>query len=76
MARAMKETKSNKKIQKQEVLWKQMSVKQKIISVWFSMSPVLLALCAESIKLTMIAVANLAIAAYFVVKHVPLKEDE
>jgi hypothetical protein len=67
----MKEEKNLKSIEK-ETRWSNMTAGQKCISVWFGLSFALLVVCSESLLLTAIAVVNLGLAAYNVVKHVPL----
>lgn len=58
-----------------EIGWDKMTTKQKIISTWFSLSFVLLCVCAENLWLAAIAVANFGFAARMVVKHVPMEDE-
>ena len=74
MARAMKET-SMCSLWKQSVQWDKMTSKQKLISVWFSLSFVVLGMCGESLLFAIIAVANFGAAAYHVVKYVPMEDE-
>jgi len=74
MARAMKET-SMCSLWKQSVQWDKMTAKQKLISVWFSLSFVVLGMCGESLLFAIIAVANFGAAAYHVVKYVPMEDE-
>ena len=74
MARAMKET-SMYSLWKQSVQWDKMTAKQKLISVWFSLSFVVLGMCGESLLFAIIAVANFGAAAYHVVKYVPMEDE-
>ena len=74
MARAMKET-SMCSLWKQSVQWDKMTTKQKLISVWFSLSFVVLGMCGESLLFALIAVANFGAAAYHVVKYVPMEDE-
>ena len=75
MARAMKETKNVYDLLKQEAQWYKLMGKHKLISIWFSMSFVLLGLCDESIFVAVLSVANFAAAAYHVVKYVPMEDE-
>ena len=52
-----------------------MTIKQKLISVWFSLSFVVLGMCGESLLFAIIAVANFGAAAYHVVKYVPMEDE-
>lgn len=74
MARAMKET-SLCSLWKRSVQWERMTVKQKLISVWFSLSFVVLGMSGESILFALVAVANFAASAYCVVKYVPMEDE-
>lgn len=71
----MKETKNFRELLKKELQWDNMNLKQKLISAWFSMSFVGLGLCGESLLVAAIAVANLAAAAYCVVKYVQMEDE-
>ena len=70
----MKET-SMCSLWKQSVQWDKMTSKQKLISVWFSLSFVVLGMCGESLLFAIIAVANFGAAAYHVVKYVPMEDE-
>ena len=70
----MKET-SMCSLWKQSVQWDKMTAKQKLISVWFSLSFVVLGMCGESLLFAIIAVANFGAAAYHVVKYVPMEDE-
>ena len=74
MARAMKET-SMCSLWKQSVQWDKMTAKQKLISVWFSLSFVVLGISGGSLLFMALAVANFAAAAYHVVKYVPMEDE-
>lgn len=71
----MKETKKLYDLWVQETQWEKMTVKQKFISVWFSLSFVVLAISGSSMLFMALAVANFAAAAYHVVKYVPMEDD-
>lgn len=71
----MKETKNVYDLLKQEAQWERMTVKQKLISIWFSLSFVLLGLCGESVFVAVLAVANFAAAACCMVKNVSMEEE-
>lgn len=71
----MKETKNVCDLLKQEAQWDRMTGKQKLISVWFSLSFVLLGLSGESLLFAAVAVANFVAAAYCVVKYVPMEDE-
>lgn len=71
----MKET-SMSSLWKQSVQWDRMTAKQKLISIWFSLSFVMLGLGGESLLVAAVAVANFAAAAYCCVKHVPMDEED
>lgn len=74
MARAMKET-SLCSLWKRTVQWERMTVKQKLISAWFSLSFVVLGISGGSLLFLALAVANFAAAAYHVVKYVPMEDE-
>lgn len=71
----MKETKNACDLLKQEAQWDKLTGKQKLISIWFSLSFVLLGLSGESLLVAVLAVANFAAAAYHVVKYVPMEDE-
>ena len=75
MARAMKETKKLYDLWARESQWEKMTIKQKLISVWFSLSFVVLGISGGSLLFTALAVANFAAAAYHVVKYVPMEDE-
>lgn len=75
MARAMKEKKNVCDLLKQDAQWEKMTSRQKLISVWFGLSSVVLGISGGSILFTLIAVANFAAAAYHVVKYVPMDDE-
>ena len=75
MARAMKETKKLYDLWAKDTQWKKMTVKQKLISVWFSLSFVVLAISGSSMLFTVLAVANFAAAVYHVVKYVSMEDE-
>ncbi|MGM9692247.1 MAG: hypothetical protein ACI3X6_03460 [Alloprevotella sp.] len=52
-----------------------MTIKQKLISVWFSLSFVVLGISGSNMLFMILAVANLAAAAYSVVKYVPMEDE-
>lgn len=70
----MKET-SMCSLWKRSVQWERMTTKQKLISVWFSLSFVVLGISGGSMLFALIAVANFAAAAYHVVKYVPMDDE-
>lgn len=74
MARAMKET-SMCSLWKQSVQWDKMTAKQKLISVWFSLSFVVLGISGESLPFAILALVNFVAAAYHVVKYVPMEDE-
>ena len=55
--------------------WKNRSVKQRIITVWFGLSFCLLGMCGESLLLAIPAIVNFAAAAYHIAKYVPVPEE-
>ena len=75
MARAMKETKKLYDLWARESQWEKMTIKQKLISVWFSVSFVVLGISGGSLLFLALAVANFAAAAYHVVKYVPMEDE-
>lgn len=55
--------------------WNDMSVRQSIIAIWWSLS--FFGFCIEeSAVITILAVANFAVASYCIVKYVPEPKDE
>lgn len=70
----MKET-SMCSLWKQSVQWERMTTKQKLISVWFSLSFVVLGISGGNMLFLALAVANFAAAAYNVVKYVPMEDE-
>ena len=75
MARAMKETKKLYDLWARESQWKKMTIKQKLISVWFSLSFVVLVISVGNMLFLALAVANFAAAAYHIVKFVPMEDE-
>lgn len=75
MARAMKEAKNVFDLLIMEAQWERMTLKQKLISVWFSLSFVGLFMIGDSVLSSIIAVANFAAAAYYVVKYVQMEDE-
>lgn len=75
MARAMKETKKLYDLLVRESKWEKMTIKQKLFSVWFSLSFVVLGISGGSLLFTVLAVANFAAAAYHVVKYVQMEDE-
>ena len=71
----MKETKNLFALWKRDVNWDKMNRKQKLISVWFSISFVVLGLCGENLLFALAAIVNFVAAAYNVGKHVPLESE-
>lgn len=61
---------------KKSVNWDKHTLRQKMIAVWFALSFILVAVVAESQVLEVIAIANLAAAAYNTVKYVPIPEED
>ena len=75
MARAMKETKKLYDLLALESKWEKMTIKQKLISVWFSLSFVVLVISGGNMLFLALAVANFAAAAYHIVKYVPMEDE-
>ena len=75
MARAMKETKKLYDLWARESQWEKMTIKQKLFSVWFSLSFVVLGISGGSLLFMVLAVANFAAAAYHVVKYVQMEDE-
>lgn len=75
MARAMKETKKLYDLWVRESQWEKMTIKQKLISVWFSLSFVVLGISGGSLLFMVFAAANFAAAAYHVVKYVQMEDE-
>ena len=75
MARAMKETKKLYDLWVRESQWEKMTIKQKLISVWFSLSFVVLGISGGSLMFMVLTAANLAAAAYHVVKYVQMEDE-
>ena len=75
MARAMKETKKLYDLLVRESQWEKMTIKQKLISVWFSLSFVVLVISGGNMLFLALAVANFAAAAYHIVKFVPMEDE-
>lgn len=71
----MKETSEKSSFWKQSVQWDKMTGKQKAISIWFSLSFVILGFSGESLWFAAIAVANFGFAAYNVVKYVQMEDE-
>ena len=71
----MKETKKLYDLWARESQWEKMTIKQKLISVWFSVSFVVLGISGGSLLFLALAVANFAAAAYHVVKYVPMEDE-
>lgn len=65
----MKETMKIWSVWKKSVQWDEMTMKQKLMSIWFSLS-------GDNLVFTFLAVANYATAAYCCVKYVPMDEDD
>jgi hypothetical protein len=70
----MKET-SMCSLCKQSVQWDKMTVRQKLISVWFSLSFVVLGISGESLPFAILSLVNFVAAAYHVVKYVPMEDE-
>ena len=71
----MKETKKLYDLWEHDTQWEKMTIKQKLISVWFSLSFVVLVISGSNMLFMILAVANLAAAAYSVVKYVPMEDE-
>ena len=71
----MKETKKLYDLWEHETQWEKMTIKQKLFSVWFSLSFVVLGISGGSLLFMVLAVANFAAAAYHVVKYVPMEDE-
>ena len=52
-----------------------MTIKQKLISVWFSLSFVVLGISGGNMLFLALVVANFTAAAYHVVKYVPMEDE-
>lgn len=61
---------------KKDVKWNEQSIKQKAISVWFSLSFCAIAICSESLLWLIPAIINFGAAAYCTVKYVPLPDED
>ena len=61
---------------KKSVDWDSKTMKQKAISVWFSISFILLGISGGSLLAVSLAVVNFGAAAYSVVKYVPMNVEE
>lgn len=75
MERAMKETKKLYDLWARETQWERMTIKQKLISVWFSLSLLVLGISGGNMLFLALAVANFAAAAYHIVKYVPMEDE-
>lgn len=75
MARAMKETKKLYDLWARETQWERMTIKQKLILVWFSLSFVVLGISGVSLMFMVLKVANFAAAAYNVIRYVPMEDE-
>ena len=71
----MKETSNMSSLWKKSVQWEKMTLKQKVITVWFGLSFGVLAISGESLLLTVLAAVNFGLSALSVVKNVPTEED-
>lgn len=72
----MKEATNIWSMWKKSVQWDEMALKQKLISLWFSLSFVGLGLGGNDLIVSIIVVANFAASAYFCVKYVPVREED
>lgn len=71
----MKETIKMCSIWKESVQWDKMTKKQKLLSVWFSLSLVVLGMSGENLLLLVMAAVNFGLSAYLTVKHVPMEDE-
>lgn len=71
----MKETRKLCDLLKYEMQWERMTLKQKLISVWFGLSFVVLGISGESLPFAILALVNFVAAAYHVVKYVPMEDE-
>ena len=58
-----------------ESKWEKLTIKQELISVWFSLSFVVLVISGGNMLFLALAVANFAAAAYHIVKFVPMEDE-
>ncbi len=64
------------KMWKEDTRWDRLTVKQKAILVWFSLSFILLSACGEGILIGILVIANFAYSSHMVVKNIPIKEQK
>lgn len=74
--RAMKEAMKIWSAWKKSIQWDEMTMKQELMSVWFSLSFVVLGASGDNLSFAFLAVANFAASAYCCVKYVPMDEDD
>ena len=76
MTRAMKETRNLWSILYKSAGWDNLTKKQKLIAVWFSLSlSALLGFGGGSLLFTVIAIVNFGLSARCVVKNVPTVQE-
>ena len=73
-ARAMKKE-TFWSIMTEETGWSNMTIKQKLLATWFSLSFCCVLIFAESLTLTAVSLVSLAISAHYLKKSDPLKEE-
>ena len=71
----MKETSNLCALWKRDVQWERMTTRQKLISVWFSVSFIMVALFADSVPMTVLSLANFAASIYCCARYVPMREE-
>lgn len=73
-ARAMKKEKSLWSIMTKETGWSNLSIKQKLLVAWFSLSLCSVLIFAESLVLSAVSVVSLVFSAYFMKKRVKIED--
>ena len=71
----MKEARELCELLKHDMQWERMTLKQKLISVWYILSFVVLGMSGDSVLFTLVAVANFAASVYCMAKYVPMEDE-
>lgn len=71
----MKETREMLSLWKHSVQWEKMTRRQKALSIWFSLSFVMVGACGGDMLPLALALVNFGAATYFCVKNVPMEEE-